>query len=178
MADSCLYGAALTDVEMTLVRAAGRTVFLDLRESVWQYLALTQERSDTDGMHPCIPKDVLKRVVVMLEQHEKPKDVMAALKLEVNNKIMSLCKHWLTSLMESVKGNRHDSKHRRRIVLTLTSADYGNQDEVHALAFATIRFDSWVCTKQTSTCSFRDFASHTHDRFSGISVAILAPTAQ
>ena len=175
MTDSCLYRAALTDVEMTLVRAAGRTVYMDLRESVWQYLALTQERSDTEGMHPCIPKDVLKRVVVMLEQHEKPKDVMAALKLEVNHKIMSLCKPWLTSLMESVKGNQHDSKHRRRIVLTLTSADYGNQDEVRALEFAHICINLCACKKQTSTFSFMDFV---HDRSSAIFVAISAPRAR
>ena len=120
---------------MTLVRAAGRTVYVDLRESVWEYLALTQSTDihgpvDPDVLHPCIAKDMLERVIILFGEHDKAKDVLAALRLEYSKKIMAQCKRWLTSLLASVRGDRRNSKHRRRIVLTLTSADYGNADEV------------------------------------------------
>lgn len=124
---------ALSDVEMTLVRAAGRTVFVDLRESVWQYLALTQAQADTRGqsetLAPCIAEDMLQRVTMLLGEHDKAKDVLSALKSEFCNAVMVQCKRWLTSLLGSVRGPRK-SKHRRRVVLTMTGADYGNPDEI------------------------------------------------
>ena len=142
------------------MRAAGRTVYMDLRESVWQYLALIQERSDMDGLHPCIPKDMLERVIILLGEHGKPKDVSSTLSFEYSKKIMSQCKRWLTSLLASVKGDQRDSKHRRRIVLTLTRGDYGNPDEVCVCVCACVR----ACAR-VSACDYQPGSLCMHEHF-------------